>query len=55
MYGLASISHITMKTCNIYRVSGVSITIIDFYENNTVSEGDIPALARRASIGINTV
>ena len=46
MYRLASISHITMKTCDILRVSGVS---------STVSEGDIPALACRASIRINTV
>ena len=33
MYRLASISHITVKTCNIEGVSGVSITIIVFSGN----------------------
>ena len=45
-----------MKTCNIQGASGVSITIIVFSGNKVIfSEGDIPALAHRASIRINTV
>ena len=33
LYRLVSISHITMKTCNIYGISGISITIIIFSRN----------------------